>query len=97
MKRKLPVTDSQLHVMLHALGIQRRNGKWSKGGWRNYYSTHRDADCFLDCEALASSGWTRGYVGTSSDGEAWTFKVTAAGIAALQLAGWAVESGNSSS
>jgi hypothetical protein len=90
-RKPLPLRDEALHILLHSLGVQKRAGKWKVGGWRNYYSTHPDADGFSECKVLEAGGWMRSFVSQSYDGEVWTFRVTEAGIAALMLAGWKVE------
>lgn len=61
-RKPLPVTDAQLHVMLHALGIQKRGGRWSVGGWRNDFvaSVRAFARFFKFVEAV------RGCVGAAA-------------------------------
>lgn len=92
MKTKdLPLTEAQLHTLLHTLGIQKRGGKWSTGGWRNHFSTSPEADSFVECKVLRALGWMAGHTVPSAHGETWIFRVTEAGRAALRLAGWPVD------
>ena len=77
---KLGLGYHGLEILLHALGIQKRAGKWSKGGWRRHFDPGESDDAGM-CAGLATEGWMHrkscgGYV------------VTKAGMAALQLAGW---------
>lgn len=90
-RKKLPLSEKHLGILLHSLGIQNRGGKWSKGGWRNDYSTNQDDDSFVDCKLLVSGGWMVGFSQLLHGDTAWTFRVTEAGIAALKLAGWKFE------
>lgn len=88
---KLQLREESLHILLHSLGIQKRGGEWSAGGWRNYFSTNPDADSFSECRVLEVGGWMKGHASQSYDGEVWTFRVTEAGKAALRLDGWKVD------
>ena len=85
--------DGMAGILLHSLGIQKRAGKWSKGGWRNDFSTSPDTDSFMPCKVLAVGGWMTGYATKTDSGETWTFRVTEAGIAAIRLAGFKIETG----
>lgn len=87
----LPLSDAKLHVLLHALGVQRRGGAWRTGGWRNHYSAQEGDGGYGACTELEVGGWMRRYGSTSSDGPVWTFRVTEAGIVALRMAGWPLE------
>lgn len=86
----LGVSPAELSILLHALGVQKRGRQWTKGGWRNHFSTGPDTDTFAPCKRLESGGWMTSHVGQSYDGEVWTFRVTQAGIAALRLARWPI-------
>lgn len=89
--KRLPLKAELLGILLHALGVQKRAGRWSVGGWRNYYNTNSHADSLVDCKVLAACGWMAGHRSLGIDREEWTFRVTEAGIAALRLAGWKIE------
>lgn len=89
--KKLHLSEEHLHILLHSLGIQNRGGKWSKGGWRNYFSTNTGDDSLVECKLLAVGGWMVGFSVPSAHGEEWTFRVTEAGVAALKLSGWKIE------
>ena len=92
MRRKpLPLSEIELGILLHALGIQNRNGEWSKGGWRNHYGIDEGCDDFKVCQALTAAGWMRGCNPRGPFVEECTFCVSRAGIAALRLAGWEIE------
>lgn len=86
--KKLPLSEEHLGILLHSLGVQNRGGKWSKGGWRNHYSTDRKADSYPHCKRLTAGGWMKGF---DFGAEGLCFSVTEAGIAALKLAGWKIE------
>lgn len=86
----LGVTGEQMSIMLHALGIQCRNGNWSRGGWRNHYNASETSDSYDECKALMAGGWMTG-VQYQPEAQAWNFRVSAAGQAALRLCGFLVE------
>lgn len=77
---KLCAGYHQVEIMLHALGFQKRAGRWSSGGWRNHFDAG-DSDDAGVCAGLAAEGW----MCKLSSG---CFSVTKAGKSALQLAGW---------
>jgi maltoporin len=86
----LGLSRDHVGILLHALGIQCRNGQWSKGGWRNYYNIGEECDSYSDCKVLAVGGWMRGHVYCEGD-KSWNFAVTQAGVAALRLCGFRIE------
>lgn len=88
-RRPIPsLTDTELHIMLHALGVQQRGGKWSRGGWRNHFSTAPTCDDYETCLDLNGRGWL---APSHINNPTRTFHVTEAGEAALILAGWPID------
>lgn len=89
---RLRLSTRQLEVMLHALGIEHRAGRWTAGGWRNrYYLTSDGCDAWADCQALVAGGWMRSREYPDEMGGGTTFFVTVAAMRALQLTGWKLE------
>ncbi len=76
--------------MLHALGVKRRRGGFTKGGWRNYYqATYHSPDDWLWLGlwglGLADEGRT------SEDKSTRLWHVSAAGIKYLKDIGFQIE------
>lgn len=89
---RLRLSTRQLEIMLHAIGIERRAGRWTAGGWRNrYYLTSDGCDAWADCQALVAGGWMRSREYPDEMGGGATFYATVAAMRALQLAGWRLE------
>lgn len=82
----LGLTVEMQDILLHALGIQRRCGRWSTGGWRNHFEASDGPGGTLAlCMVLTVDGWLRRAAGTR------LFAVTPAAIAALRSVGWKIE------
>jgi len=86
--KRLGLSVEQAGILSQALGIQRRGGKTTVGGWRNYYSVDVGHASFTDCCALCAGGWMLRRPPTWHETR---FHVTHAGIAALRLAGVKIE------
>lgn len=43
--------------MKQALGIQKRNGRWSVGGWRNRFICYVDSTEYHKCENMVIMGY----------------------------------------
>lgn len=89
---RLHLSTKQVEILLHSLGIQRRAGRWTAGGWRNrYYLTSDACDAWADCMALVAGGWMRSREYPDAMGGGTTFYVTVAAMRALQLTRWKLE------
>lgn len=78
--------------MLHALGVQRRGKGFTKGGWRNHYSTtvHSNDDwLWLGLWGLGLA--EEGITAETRDGKTRVWRVSAAGIKYLQDIGFQIE------
>ena len=92
--RRLHLSTKQVEIMLHALGIEHRAGRWTAGGWRNrYYLTSPICDNWADCSALVSGGWMRSREYPVELGGGAMFYVTDAGRAAIASMGWKINAG----
>lgn len=49
------MSDEQLDILRHSLGVQRVNGKWTTA-YRNYYNIGPECKGFFDVEHLVSLG-----------------------------------------
>lgn len=49
------MSDAQLDILRHSLGIQQKNGRWTTE-YRNYYNTAPGCSGFFDVEHLVSLG-----------------------------------------
>lgn len=72
--------EEHLDVMRHALGIEKRRGRWTIGGWRNRYVILDAHDTSDYCEELVDNGYMKK---TRLDkrifGGAWCYLVTERG------------------
>lgn len=81
---------SAFQMMLHALGIQKRGGTWSKGGWRNYYTTPLRTESDLVWVDLAAMGFSQeGRTINGHNDRVW--RVSDKGIDYLRRIGFDVE------
>lgn len=72
--------EEHLDIMRHALGIQKRNGRWSIGGWRNRFVIMDSHDDYDNCKALLANGYMQKVkLDKKIFGEAYTYSVTELG------------------
>lgn len=80
------LTDVERHILLHSLGFQKVNGRWKRGGWRNYFTSGPDCDNYSTLIDLTKRGWLQTI---RIEGSApCTFSVTEPAIAVFKACGW---------
>lgn len=89
---RLGLTEDELGILLHSLGIQRAGGKWSGGGWRNNFCAGPETDSHVHCKRLVRHGWMNILIVPKDiSGDSTVFCVSGAAIAALRLTGWKIK------